>query len=499
MFIILTYHCNVRLFFISEFSVTNESNTVARTQRKRRHDIRKVLLVLAYLIDCSAGVSLFCITTVGNKSILQERILVDLGFFTYAIPVPLAHLLSGVRVRTTIIEKGWYVGLKSIFQTSETIRNENVEFQKLRKGKPVRSTNVLEMKPINTRHRDALHIDNDVNHATYNDADRYLESRMLQNTSPLPIDNHDILSSNELKEYHTDRALNVIVHWSNDGDVESRVDINYEDDGTPNVDNRDFDINCIGDEFRYIDDSITIDSENEVSAYYTDEVMSPLGGFEEQINGSVCFDQPLETKDLGLNDHSSVTNTTNVSIIVQQNDKADCKGNDTMLRSLTSDDISKIKIAFAEHSKEVMKTLADENFAMFSKAYILRRTLTLLYDGATETLYRKHFVFICLLGGYPMMKSDNVSLPNFIVPLINAWYQTWKEEIITQKETFLLIEEKSEPSGRRSTVCDQKRNERKRILSLMLFDKNNFENFKIRLKELYDFEQDQEMENVDEW
>ena len=428
---------------------------------------------------------------------MQERILVDLGFFTYAIPVPLAHLLSGVRVRTTIIEKGWYVGLKSIFQTPETIRNENVEFQKLRKGKPVRSTNVLEMKSINTKHRDALHIDNDVNHATYNDADRYLESRMLQNTSPLPIDNHDILSSNELKEYHTDRALNVIVHWSNNGDVESRVDINYEDDGTPNVDDRDFDINCIGDEFRYIDDSITIDSENEVSAYYTDEVMSPLGGFEEQINGSVCFDQPLETKDLDLNDHSSVT--ANVSIIVQQNDKADYKTNDTLLCPLTSDDIGKIKVAFAVHSEEVMKTLADENFAMFSRAYILRRTLTLLYDGATETLYRKHFVFICVLGGYPMLTSDNVSLPNFIVPLINAWYKAGQEKVIIQNETFLLLEENTELSARRSTVCDQKRNERKRILSLMLFDKNNIKNSKIHLKELYDFEQNQEMENVDEW
>ena len=146
-----------------------------------------------------------------------------------------------------------------------------------------------------------------------------------------------------------------------------------------------------------------------------------------------------------------------------------------------------------------MNTLVDENFAMFSRAYILRRTLTLLYDGATETLYRKHFVFICVLGGYPMMKSDNVSLPNFIVPLINAWYQTWKEEVITQKETFFLFEEKSEPSGRRSTICAQKQNERKRIVSLMLFDKDNIENFKTRLKELYDFEQNQEMDNVDKW
>ena len=98
-----------------------------------------------------------------------------------------------------------------------------------------------------------------------------------------------------------------------------------------------------------------------------------------------------------------------------------------------------------------------------------------------------------------MLTSDNVSLPNFIVPLINAWYKAGQEKVIIQNETFLLLEENTELSARRSTVCDQKRNERKRILSLMLFDKNNIKNSKIHLKELYDFEQNQEMENVDEW
>ena len=69
---------------------------------------------------------------------LQERILAAIGFFTYSIPVPLAHLLSEVRVRDTIIEKGWYPGLKSIFQTSEAIRNENIEYLKSRIGTSVR-------------------------------------------------------------------------------------------------------------------------------------------------------------------------------------------------------------------------------------------------------------------------------------------------------------------------------------------------------------------------
>ena len=126
------FHCRFRLFNTSEISATNDLNDVSKAKRKRRHDIRKILLVLAYLIDFSAGVSFFCITTVANKSMLQERILAAIGFFTYSIPVPLAHLLSEVRVRDTIIQNGWYLGLKSIFQTSKAIRNENIEFQQLR-------------------------------------------------------------------------------------------------------------------------------------------------------------------------------------------------------------------------------------------------------------------------------------------------------------------------------------------------------------------------------
>ena len=64
--------------------------------------------------------------------------MVSFVVFAYAIPVPLAHLFSEVRVRNIIIEKGWYPGLKSIFQTSEAIRNENIEYLKSRIGTSVR-------------------------------------------------------------------------------------------------------------------------------------------------------------------------------------------------------------------------------------------------------------------------------------------------------------------------------------------------------------------------
>ena len=98
------------LFYTSESSATNNPDEGASVKRQKRHRVRKILLVLAYITDCAAGLTFFCITKIGTSSIFQERIMVAFVVFAYAIPVPLAHLFSEVRVRNIIIEKGWYPG-----------------------------------------------------------------------------------------------------------------------------------------------------------------------------------------------------------------------------------------------------------------------------------------------------------------------------------------------------------------------------------------------------
>ena len=137
--------------------------------------------------------------------------------------------------------------------------------------------------------------------------------------------------------------------------------------------------------------------------------------------------------------------------------------------------------------------MADEHFTKFSRNFILRRTLKLLCDGATDTLYRKHIVFIWVLGGYPMMRGDTISFHDFIIPLINAWYHASKVNINERHKNAILFEENT------GECINKIQNERKRLIHLMLIDKNNEQQYNNHLKELYDFEQNQEDVNADGW
>ena len=87
--------------------------------------------------------------------------MVSFVVFAYAIPVPLAHLFSEVRVRNIIIEKGWYPGLKSIFQTSEAIRKENIEYLKSRIGTSVRRVVKTKITTHSTNQGEALLVSNE--------------------------------------------------------------------------------------------------------------------------------------------------------------------------------------------------------------------------------------------------------------------------------------------------------------------------------------------------
>ena len=106
----------------------------AARKRARRHLVRKVLLVLDDIIDTLSGT--FTITLFffgGNKgpySLLYQRILHCVGAFCYGILIPLAHLLNESRVRTIIVDDGWFQGFKAVFcyrnKTNGTRKRRNL-------------------------------------------------------------------------------------------------------------------------------------------------------------------------------------------------------------------------------------------------------------------------------------------------------------------------------------------------------------------------------------
>ena len=102
-----------------------------------RHQVRKILLVLDYIIDLVAGTFILLLLFIGeNKvsySLLYQRILFCFGTLAYGILTPIAYLLNESRVRSIIVKDGWYKGFISIFHSDKQIRQfqrkENVVIQ----------------------------------------------------------------------------------------------------------------------------------------------------------------------------------------------------------------------------------------------------------------------------------------------------------------------------------------------------------------------------------
>ena len=122
-----------RLHHSSEKILDNSYDLDARSKRKRRHHLRIFLLVLDYIVECIGGTFIFIVIFVAEKSLLQQHVLLTIGSFVFGVPIPLAYLLNETRVRTTIIQHGWLKGFKSIFLSSERIkqleRDENICFR----------------------------------------------------------------------------------------------------------------------------------------------------------------------------------------------------------------------------------------------------------------------------------------------------------------------------------------------------------------------------------
>ena len=103
------------------------NDRVAKKQRERRHNMRKVLIVIDYAIEFVGGLFILFIFFVGeNKafySLLYQRILFCIGIFVYGILIPLAYLANECRVRDIIVTDGWIEGFKSIFYSKNQNRN----------------------------------------------------------------------------------------------------------------------------------------------------------------------------------------------------------------------------------------------------------------------------------------------------------------------------------------------------------------------------------------
>ena len=158
-----------RLHDSSEKILDDSNDQDARSRRKRRHHLRIFLLVLDYLVECLGGIFIFIVIFVADKSLLQQHIMLTIGSFVYGVPIPLAYLLNETRVRNIIIQNGWLQGVKSIFHSSERIKQlerdkivKCFHYEKLliRQNEPPIKICKVTMRNLQGRASDVVDLDN---------------------------------------------------------------------------------------------------------------------------------------------------------------------------------------------------------------------------------------------------------------------------------------------------------------------------------------------------
>lgn len=111
----------------SEKILDNPNSPDAKLRRKRKHQLRLLLLVLDYIVESLGSIVIFVVVFVANKSILQQHALTTFGSFVYGVPIPFSYLLSETRIRVIIIEHGWLQGIKAIFISSGGIKQSKID------------------------------------------------------------------------------------------------------------------------------------------------------------------------------------------------------------------------------------------------------------------------------------------------------------------------------------------------------------------------------------
>ena len=504
LFVFCSIICsNYRLFHTSESSSTNDSNTVASIKRQRRHNVRKILLVLAYIIDSAAGLVFFCMTMIGNNSIFQEQIMVGFLIFTYSIPVPLAHLFSEVRVRNIIIEKGWYLGLKSIFQTTEEIRKENVEFQQLRIDASGKKKNGLKKKSENMNNRNNMDPNNECTD-DLRSADNEKDLKRLKNIEPQfdSSENDELLAHIPRRQDGVDVELNLDlykekVEFDDIAGASSCLSMpraDYMEEAITPLYDLEQTIN--GTSSLYLINQSTTNLLNNAQSYTERDRSHPLVSIDTT---KIVSEFPEDSLKVGAStSHDKSINRSTINLLSNAQNYTE-KDGDMISHPLICNDTTKIESEFPEDSSKVMKILVDENFKMFSRSYILHKVLKLLNGDTKETLYQKHYEFICVLEGYPTKQGNGKSLPNFIIPLINAWYFTRKGNIEEAREHSILNPDGADNMGGHENKLDSTGKERIRMIQGMLLHKNNTSEYQKYLEELYKFEQNHEDENIFGW
>ena len=425
----------------------------AKKRRKQRHETRKALIVLDYTVETMGGLILLITNVSGtlyqykSANVIFNYVALCIAVFMYAIPIPLAYLVNESRVRSTILAAGWIEGIRSIFYSSDKIRN--LEREKLRENTPNIQNIKGQNNPANSlpnfqmgRTVENMCSDNSTDNHTLNrntDNDKSSTNNII---SRQDVANDNSKSTFESAKEHADFSDEYI-----EGNLPNH-DINHST-SNQNVEIREneivvADIEYVNDEMVHSKETTATkrspksiifrqDISNDISKFTlkTAKLSADSGDKYIKSNPDNCdmkqcknkLDKELKENeivvlDVEFVDEEMIPPKASASLMVSGTKRvAESKIFPFKLSS-------SIESAFQEKSGMVLRLLRDENFKSFSREYVLRRMLKGLDDNINEIQYRKYIEHLCYLEDYHQEQRKSCTVPelDFVVALLNAWY-----------------------------------------------------------------------------
>ena len=174
------------------------------------------------------------------------------------------------------------------------------------------------------------------------------------------------------------------------------------------------------------------------------------------------------------------------------------KGKTETIESKPLMDINAVLInsVFVEQSNKVMSILSDKDFKVFSRSYILNRTIKLLDNDKNESDYQKYFHYICDLECFPQCDHDNDKKLHFLVSLINVWLLNKYQDSLKCENMVSNEIHVSESINHNDIGGGCLSYERTRILNLMLCNVRNDPKYIKLLEHLYIQEDEQKEDEL---
>ena len=593
-----------RLHDSSEKILDNGSDKESKLRRKRRHQLRIFLLVVDYLIESLGSICIFVVVFVADKSLSQHHLLITAGSFLYGVPIALSYLLSETRVRTIIIENGWFQGITSIFQSSEKIKQlksnkivecwhdkgllacpnkqtinisetnktdlqnknpgvsevrsnlndnyeihvhhniENVQIENIVASEnqsydrtisnintsnlPAKASHINQLKPtLKDNHQVQVEY-NVINGSTKNslmsksvscdcaiypaianyttnneqhknnasDTQLYIKDTAIYKTASYNLDIHSSPKKykhisinaqyNPIDEVHVFGA-SLIDNVRQDADVVpyTQARFNTFQDLFLNRNDEESSRKCVNSDVELADQMCNVEKHNVI----------PLMDVDSTTGNEI---KPLSRVDNNIGDIHSIgrIDVDSDSEISERIPSVTVKKETIESKPLMYINAVLINSVFVEQSNKVMSILSDKDFKVFSRSYILNRTIKLLDNDKNESDYQKYFHYICDLECFPECDHDNDKKLHFLVSLINVWLLN-KSQNSFECENMVSNEIHVSDSINHNDIgggCLAY--ERTRILNLMLFNVKNDPKYMKLLAHLYMQEDEQKEDEL---